>query len=293
MRKPLRPEAYAAVMATGIVSAAASSAGRPVLSDVLFSLAAAAYVVLPFRVRPERAFSLFAFTAAGDVLATRAATEGWEAIALGVWALDAAAWLAFATWLARRPPPRRTARGSWLLAVVATQSLALVAGVLAERDALQAARRLGVALFVLGVVLYPIVVALLVPRLRRLARGDERIAGDDWILLGALAISSLTATHVGVPNAVALALWVAALVWAPALVVAELRSLPLRYDTRRWSTVFPLGMFASASYAVGVDVVGAVVVWVALAAWVATSVGAVTSVWEAAAPRIVRRKSSA
>lgn len=293
MREPLGPGAYAVVMATGIVSVATAAAGRPVLSDVLFSVAAAVYVLLLFRVRPEPAFSLFAFTAAGDVLATRVATAGWEAVALGLWSLDVVAWLAFAVWLARRPPRRSAARGEWLLAVVATESLALVAGVLSQRGALPGARLLAVALFALGLALYPIVVALLAPRLRRLARGTEQLAGDDWILLGALAISALTASHVDVPHALALALWAAALAWAPALVAAELRSFPPTYDSRRWSTVFPLGMLAVASYSIGVSAIGVIATWVAVAAWAAASVGAVASAQAATTLlRPVRRRRS-
>jgi tellurite resistance protein TehA-like permease len=293
MRKQFPPGSYAVVMATGIVSVAAASAGRPLLSDALFAVGAAVYVLLPFRVRPERGFSLFAFTAAGDVLATRAAAEGWEAVALGVWVLDLAAWLAFVVWLARRPPRRRDARGEWLLVVVATESLALVAGVLDERGALPAARLVAVAFFALGLALYPVVLVLLAPRVRVLARGEEPPAGDDWILLGALAISALTAEHVDVNHALALGLWVAALLWLPALVAAELRAFPPTYDMRRWSAVFPLGMLAASSYAVGMAAFGAVAAWTAFAAWLATALGAVASVRETRLPRIVRRKSSA
>jgi len=293
MRRPLSPGAYAIVMATGIVSIAVASAGRPVLSDVLFSLAVAAYVVLPFGVAPVRQPSLFAFTAAGDVLAARTAAEGWEGVALGLWALDALAWIGFAVWLLRRGSSRREARGEWLLAVVATESLALVAGSLSQRGALPGAHLLGLALFALGVALYPVVVVLLAPRIGRLVRRHEPLAGDDWILLGALAISALAAEHVGVPHALAVALWAAALAWAPALVAGELARFPSAHDPRRWSTVFPLGMVAVASYAVGVPSVGVVATWIAMAAWVATVLATAATARAGALRRVVSRKTSA
>jgi hypothetical protein len=44
--------------------------------------------------------------------------------------------------------------------------------------------------------------------------------------------------------------WVAALAWLPALLAGELASPRLRYDERRWSTVFPLGMYAVCSFVV-------------------------------------------
>lgn len=41
---------------------------------------------------------------------------------------------------------------------------------------------------------------------------------------------------------VALGLWVLTMLWLPVLVAAELLRPRLRYDVRRWSTVFPFGM---------------------------------------------------
>ena len=65
------------------------------------------------------------------------------------------------------------------------------------------------------------------------------------------------------------------MVWLPALLAAELLRPRLRYDVRRWSTVFPVGMYAACSFVVG-DVAHAaaisdfarVWVWVGVAVWV-------------------------
>jgi hypothetical protein len=57
------------------------------------------------------------------------------------------------------------------------------------------------------------------------------------------------------------AIYVLALAWLPVLVTAEIALPRLRFDPRRWATVFPLCMYAAAGFAVarlraGVDVAG-------------------------------------
>jgi tellurite resistance protein TehA-like permease len=72
-------------------------------------------------------------------------------------------------------------------------------------------------------------------------------------------------------------LWIATLLWLPVLLVAEVVAPRLHYDVRRWSTVFPFGMYAACSFAIGTSTaVGAarsfarvwVWVWIALTVWV-------------------------
>lgn len=89
--------------------------------------------------------------------------------------------------------------------------------------------------------------------------------GDHWITGGALAIATLAAsgivmaaraTHTlaGVVPALrtlALSLWLPAIAWLPVLVATELRYERLRYDLRRWSTVFPVGMYSACSFVAG------------------------------------------
>src|SRR5699024_10161023 len=71
-----------------------------------------------------------------------------------------------------------------------------------------------------------------------------------------------------------LVLFVGALLWVPPLVAGEMARPRLGYDVARWSTVFPLGMYAAAAFATGlgegprrlIDVAD-VWVWVALGVW--------------------------
>jgi tellurite resistance protein TehA-like permease len=112
--------------------------------------------------------------------------------------------------------------------------------------------------------------------------------GDHWVAGGALAIATLAcgkakeaaaglaALHglAGPLGWAALVLWIAAVLWLPALVICELVAPRLHYDVRRWSTVFPVGMYAACSFEVGavrsidglVDFARAWV-WVAVVLW--------------------------
>ncbi|MGZ4247652.1 MAG: SLAC1 family transporter [Solirubrobacteraceae bacterium] len=134
--------------------------------------------------------------------------------------------------------------------------------------------------FALGLCFYVFVISRF--DLRQLTAGH----GDHWITGGALAISTLAAGKIlggakalgpfggGVLKDVAVVLWVATLVWLPVLLVAEVVAPRLHYDVRRWSTVFPFGMYAACSFVIGTNTaVGAatsfarVWVWIALAVW--------------------------
>jgi tellurite resistance protein TehA-like permease len=66
------------------------------------------------------------------------------------------------------------------------------------------------------------------------------------------------------------------MLWLPVLLLAEALRPRLRYDVRRWSTVFPVGMYAACSFAVGQAARASAItsfarawVWVALAVWAA------------------------
>ncbi len=265
--------AYAAVMATGIVSVAAAEDGIAWLSWALAVVAACLYVALaPRAVRCLRVGDeSFAVVAATSVLGARSALAGWHAAAIGFWGAALALWVAF--WL-RRPRPA-VATGTRLLAAVATQSVAVVA-VLADRRLAPA----GLVLFGLGLALY-------VQRASGLEPGElRRSDGEVWVAMGALAISALAAAELALRlggtslRDTALALWAAASCWIPPLASAEARWPRPRFAPARWSTVFPLGMYASASeaaaQATGVDALAAVsqvALWVAVAAWLAAAAG--------------------
>jgi hypothetical protein len=293
-------------MATGIVALALRDAGLAVLSWVLAALAAAAWLTLAALISRAGAWSggsaqcaleRFAFVAATDVLASIAPRT---AIPVCLLVLAAAAWCALVPGAigtqvgAAGARARRDARGSWLLAAVGTESLAVTAAEVGRRVDVHWLLALAGSWWLIGLGVYVAVVPILLPAfLRRMAGGE--LEGDDWILMGALAISALAGSRLYVAmvaggqehalqplvHAGSLVCWIGALCWLPLLVAAEYRSGPdRRFRVARWSTVFPLGMLAAASHALGGGLSFApgrwlfdVLVWVAAAAWLVVSLG--------------------
>jgi hypothetical protein len=255
---------YPAVMGTGIVSVAFAADGHELIARVLLAVAAILYVALVphFRATP-------AAVAATAVLGARATQLGWDTVALVLLGLAVAIWV---LQLRDAREVLRLVTGSSFMPAVATESIAVLAAV-QHRPALVAASlvpwALGLALYVRAATRF---------ELRQLANGD----GDQWIAGGALAISALATAWIArdshalhpVFMPAALVLWAIAMAWLVVLVAAEIHSPRLRHDARRWSTVFPVGMYAACSFATartaGVHAIGDFAhgwVWVALATW--------------------------
>ncbi|MFD3696291.1 hypothetical protein ACFWUZ_09015 [Streptomyces sp. NPDC058646] len=290
----LPPAAGAAVMAAGILSVGLDLLGHEALSLAALALAVVLWCVLAadfttrllhdrgrFRTEADTPAALTA-VAATTVLGARLATLGLQTLAAVLLALAAALWPGLLTavvlhWRRRMP-------GAAFLVCVATQGLAVLAAVLAAEGRGDWLAWAALAASCLGLLLYA--AALVRFDFREVAGG----AGDHWVAGGALAISALagsklTASAVWTGGAhsalrtvtlVALAL---SLVWYAVLLAAELRHPRAQYDIRRWATVFPLGMTAtaclSAAQPTGVDLLrplGEVLLWIAVGAWLLTLV---------------------
>ncbi|MET7731025.1 tellurite resistance/C4-dicarboxylate transporter family protein [Streptomyces sp. NPDC005402] len=301
-RRP--PAAGAAVLATGIVSVGLLLTGHETLSRIALVIGCVAWLGLAaeFAVRLVRdrarwvadAGTPGALTAvaATTVLGARFSALGRQTLAEALLALSALLWpvllvLAVRHWRRRMP-------GGVFLCCVATQGLAVLGATLAAAESAAWPAHTALVLFWLGLVLYG--VALYHFDLRQVLEG----AGDQWIAGGALAISALAGSKLitadsarlnlwndddhGVLRAVTVALLVLGLAWYAVLLVAEFVRPRLRYDVRRWATVFPMGMAAVATLSVSaaVDVPwlrtpGEVLLWISVAAWLAVAAGAVGS----------------
>jgi tellurite resistance protein TehA-like permease len=284
-------------MSTGILSTATQMAGLRWASWVLLALAVLGELVLGAalvgRLLGDRqGFVADAGTpasltgvAATAVIGSRIATLGRTGVAWALLAVTALLWLVLLPLVLRHW--RVPTVGASFLVCVATEGLAVLAGVLGAGTANRPVVAAGFAAFLLGLLLYVVVVARF--DWRQLAVG----AGDHWVLAGALAISSLAGAellaardglvpHVRQPlRVVDLVVWAVAVAGYAVLVGCELRWPRRRYDIRRWATVFPMGMTAAASFAVGQaerlpasTVIGHVLLWPALAAWALTAAGA-------------------
>ncbi|MFC8091720.1 tellurite resistance/C4-dicarboxylate transporter family protein [Streptomyces sp. NPDC057301] len=301
------PTAGAAVMATGILSVALHQTGYETLSRIALALACVAWLALAggFTARLlwdrarwlKEAATPAALTAiaATTVLGTRFATLGWQPLAKALLALAALLWPALLIAVVLRWHPRMP--GAVFLGCVATQGLAVLAATLAATESTAWLAHAALVLFWLGLVLY--VTALTRFDLRQVTRG----AGDHWVAGGALAISALAGSKLMSADSRSLYLWneddtdvlrtvtvallVLDLAWYAVLLLAEIGRPRLRYDVRRWATVFPMGMTAAAtlSVATAVDVPwlktpGEALLWIAVAAWLAVAAGAVLSYTE-------------
>lgn len=199
-----------------------------------------------------------------------------------------------------RQPRLLPVDGTWFLWVVSTQSLSMAAASLAadgtsERLLSDAA----VAFWGIGIMLYFTLTTLVILRLLTGGENQGGIVPTNWIFMGATAITVLAGSmilhlpaHVPVVNMVgptvggiSYLLWAFGLWWVPLLVAFGfwrhvIRREPLRYSTALWSIVFPLGMFAVATFRFGtvnhmplVAWVGNVATWAAVAAWIIVAGG--------------------
>ncbi|MGI5162797.1 tellurite resistance/C4-dicarboxylate transporter family protein [Spirillospora sp. CA-253888] len=294
------PAAGAEVMATGIVSVGLHLAGWEWPSRALLVVAVALWAPLGalFAARLSRdrrrwtgeADTPAALTAVAGtaVLGVRLSLLGWNTVALALLVAAAVLWLVLLPAVLRHLRARLP--GAAYLVCVSTQSLAVLGATLAVT--LPAAWPVppAVCLLLLGLGLYAFVLA-------HFDFGQLRTgAGDHWVAGGAIAISALAAAKLaaatapagglhalhGALRAAALVLVGIALAWYAVLVFCEVRWPRPRYDVRRWSTVFPLGMTAVAAMTAGavaavpaLAAVGAALLWPAVAVWALVAAGTV------------------
>jgi tellurite resistance protein TehA-like permease len=282
----VKPEAFAAVMATGIVSIAAAQHGYGVISWPLAMLAALGLPVLMYLAAIRRRsfdlrsidtiVGLFTYVAACAVVAARFAEYRPVLWILG--ALGLAGWTTLIPMLLvrmRRLGPiglRDRARGTWELASVGTSGLSLV--FVAEGIMFWGFVFWGIALC-----LYGVMTLLIAWRALDDSEVRRNVPPDHWILMGGAAIATLAGEHIYValsPGPVADAVRVLTVV---TFVVASVQILPLAVTSWRqmldWPAVFPLGMYSVTAYGLTVEtgwnaliVVSHVFFWIACVAWV-------------------------
>jgi tellurite resistance protein TehA-like permease len=293
-------------MASGVVSIDLYADHQPVLSAMVFSFATAVWLLLAVVLAAPLVYqrgrfaqeagspATIASVAATAVLGVRFAAQGYHVAAAVLLAVAGIGWAVLVG-----PPLRHWETptvGISFVVGVATDGLALLSATLAIVFRAGWLVSAAVVLLLLGLALYVFTAARF--DLRQLLTG----MGDHWIAGGALAISALAA---GVITEAAgtlgrfspehqvlatgtLVLWCLALAWVPALLGCEAVRPRLKYDLRRWATVFPLGMYAACSFTVGqvagisgISRFGQLETWVAVAATVAVLAGLVRQIWRA------------
>jgi tellurite resistance protein TehA-like permease len=325
----LAPGYFALVMATGIVSNTLYVQGHARLSNALFAVNLAAYPWLLLLtglraarfpralwkdlVDPALVFSFFTFVAASDVLGLGLHLRGFPGAAFALWLAALAAWFvliyfsfAVLTFL-NTAHGANVVHGGWLIAIVGTESLAILGAVLAPQQG-----ALAPSLFVLvhmlwgvGLGLYAIFITLFAYRIFFFDVGPDDMTPLLWVVMGAAAISTNAGSTLILSNSrmpfllsmrpfidgVTLIVWAWATWWIPLLVLFGIwkhavRRVPLRYSPMLWSLVRPLGMYALASLRLSqaaefapLRIVAETMIWIALAAWAATALGFLYSFW--------------
>ncbi len=289
----LYPGYYALVMATGIISIAMYLLGFLNISRDLFVINVVTYVILCFLtgarfwIYPAQMIAELTSHAHGPTHLTFVAATailGSQFVlvvhflqgGLVLWLVAFVAWFVlFYTILTsmvlreQKPFLAEGLDGGWLLFVVAVQSLSVLGSLLAAEYPGQQEGLLLIALclYLLGCLLYLIIIILLVQRLLFVALPPQNFTPPYWITMGAAAITTLAGATL-ILNAPrwsflievspflkgsAVFYWVSALVWIPLLIIIELwrylyTHLPLRYDPQDWAIVFPLGMYSTCTY---------------------------------------------
>jgi tellurite resistance protein TehA-like permease len=310
-----RPDVFAAVMATGIVSVSAADHRYRWISDTLAGVALLALVVMvvlvlrqvgrvgfPYPLSDvDVVVRLFTFVAACAVLGGR-----FQAHPVAVCAMAALAWLAWiflmpltirGLWSQGWMGLRDQAHGVWELVSVAISGLAIVTADLALiwRDG--ALFVIGLATWLLAIGLYGVITWLILWR-AAVAPTADLWQPDSWILMGGLAIATLAGDRLHFAaltivtkdwvltavRSVTVATWVVATLWIPPLVYATVRHVRVRFTGAWWAMVFPLGMYSATTSAMTTETrwqpfqtVSTVAFWIAFASWLLVATAAVVA----------------
>ena len=309
----MRPDVFAAVMATGIVSIAAADHGFDIVSDALAVVAAVGLPILvvaaavswfggpPELSDPDVTIRLFTFVAACAVLDARLVSIPGVLWTLGVLAL--LAWLMLSALTTRNFAARswrdlqQRARGAWELASVGTSGLAIVSVAVARHTDWRPLLLVAVAIWIVAIAVYALMTSLILARAFAARLDPNGFEPDAWILMGGLAIATLAGDHIhrsGVESVreVTIVTWVAATLWIPPLLYFGLRHIQ-RAEARHfagvwWAMVFPLGMYSAATHAMAAETgwpvlstISLVFFWIGLGTWL---IVAVAGVWRLGLP---------
>lgn len=316
----LSPAYFGMVMATGIVSLAAWQSGWPRLALMIFGLNVFAYIVLwilniirllryPARfgadlIDHHRGPGFFTFVAATGILGAQfVILANNVAAGFALWFAAVSLWIALTytiftafTVKENKPTLEKGISGAWLLAVVATQSIAVLAAILAphvEQPGRIELNFLALSMWLWGGMLYIWMMSLIFYRYTffRFSPGD--LSPPYWINMGAMAISTLAGSRLiaNTGDAPFLAsllpflkgftvfYWATGTWWVPMLLILGVwrhvyKRFPLVYDPLYWGAVFPLGMYAVSTgsmikeldfdFLTGLPVI---FFWIAFAAW--------------------------
>ena len=222
----LFPGYFALVMATGIVAIAAQQLDIHWLADVLYAIAAVAYVVLAVLVVARLAlyprllyadltshakgFAFLTIVAGTNVLgAASGLVHGWWGLASTLWWVSLPLWvvLVYCTLFAvvlrpDKPGLERGINGTWFLLTVSVESIAVLGALRLARDPSDALAFGCLVAFTLGFLLYLIVMTMVFLRWTFQPLEPDEADPPAWIAAGAVAITVLAGSNLLTASAV-------------------------------------------------------------------------------------------
>jgi tellurite resistance protein TehA-like permease len=322
----LSPAYFGMVMATGIVSLAAHLLGMEFIARALLLLNVIVYTTLLFlnvirmtqytrrffgdMIDHLRGPGFFTIVAATGILGAQFVllTANYH-IGTVLWVAALLLWVGLTytiftgfTVKENKPTLDKGISGAWLLAVVATQSIAVLSALLAAHVSQPVKLELNflaLSMWLWGGMLYIWMMSLIFYRYAFFSFSPGDLSPPYWINMGAMAISTLAGSLLiinvsGAPYLSSLLpfikgftvfYWATGTWWIPMLVILGFwrhvyKRFPLQYDPLYWGAVFPLGMYSVSTHrmseAMGFDFLWflpPIFLYIAISAWVVTFVG--------------------
>lgn len=336
----MSPGYFGLVMATGIVSLTAFLMGHTTISWALFTLNIAQYAILClfYAIRawryPRRFLGDMVSHHSGPAYFTMVAGTGILAAQCFViarnktagtafWFLTILLWIGltytiFTALIVRKDKPTldKGIDGSWLLAVVSTQSVSVTSALLAahsDQPFRLELNLLALSTWLWGGMLYIWLISLIFYRYAFFYFSPSDLAPPYWINMGAMAISTLAGTQLilNAPHAPFLTsilpfikgftvfYWATGTWWIPMLLLLAIwrygvARMPFKYDPLYWGAVFPLGMYAACTWQMDhamefgfLSWIPRIFFWIALAAWIVTFIAMLHTIARDLRPRAV------